>query len=167
MNKKAAVSTLMADVMAIVVFAIVAAGFFTAFKIGFGGHAEYSVLSRNILIAPQISAQAYLRAPVQFKGAEISIAELASWSFNNKNYTALDKETDKIFKDFDYYRIYVCDEVAWNTFTGPGRYIEPDTCPYSMVKNPRWGASGVTKVFQAIENIDPDEHRLMIVFEAE
>jgi hypothetical protein len=184
MNRKAAVSALIADIYAILVFALVSAAFFALFKIGIGGHAEYIVKSIEMDVAPQASCISYLRAPVNFQGNNITVAELAAWSFNNKNYTMLNEFTNNLLGEFTYFRIYICDAVAYDTWKGPGVFIDPDICPYSMVQNPltwrtqtylgglvstqyRAYRTGVARVEQRIANVDKTKNNIMIVFEAQ
>ena len=119
MNKKAAVSTLLADIYAYAVFGIIAIAFFAIFKLGWiGDSPEYRVKSDEILLAPQVSLQSYLRSPVIFQNNEITIEELAIWSINNNDYAKLEEATKKLFEDF----LYV--EVDIDLFGEQGRLIK-------------------------------------------
>ena len=149
MNKKAAVSAIIADIYAFLVFGIVAIAFFAVLKLGFGGHAEYTVESKEILIAPQVTLQSYLRAYVTFQGKEISVAELIAWSFNNNNYTRLDEITKEIFRDFDYYEIFICDAIAYDICLDLPMCTDPTVCPHRIAN----GRKTILPVMQRIANI--------------
>jgi hypothetical protein len=156
MNKKAAVSSIIADIYAFLVFVVLAAGFFAVLRLGFiSGNVEYRIKSGDMLSGAHISLQSYLRAPVQFQGSEITMAELVAWSFNNDDYSALDRTTGKIMVLFDSYEIFVCNATEYDAFE------RTDTCEHK-ISNSNYRAFGNT-ARQRIANLDPDKPDIEMV----
>jgi len=162
MNKKAAVSTIIADMWAYLVFGIIAIAFFAIFRLGFvGGFAEYTISAEGyelykMDIMYKLNLLSYLRSPVQFQGNKITAAELIAWSFNNDNYTELEGITRKVFDHFEYFEMFVCDSKYEDTIN----YLRE--CQVITKNGKRLALHRVTQ--QRIANINPDKPDIIVVF---
>jgi hypothetical protein len=163
-NKRAAISPLIADLWAFLVFTIVALAFFIVMKLGFiGSHIEYKVESSDYLtpkeMLNQITLQSYLRSHILIGGKDATVAELVAWSYNTNNYTALKQISNKLLSEFEY-NMYICSAQGRDTWYGPGVYIDPKICPYKIANNPY--LPNIRPVKQRIANIEMAEDQLLV-----